>query len=225
LEWRPFDDLISPGSSTEASEAIDGFATRLGVPVSRPVASLLHLAVCARFCFPLMATAAEFGVVPMLRPRQLRYTFDGSGRFRLAVCQLPGGVKGDPGALAEHVRDEVLSGHLGRLTRAINGLVALPVRTTDGNTASAVAAACRAVSAGSPEPTVRRAGHLLEWFLDHEPLEEAGTLVPLSNGVTGESRFQRRNCCLFFQVPGGGTCADCILGAPPKQGSRASQEP
>jgi ferric iron reductase protein FhuF len=23
--------------------------------------------------------------------------------------------------------------------------------------------------------------------------------------------FRRRSCCLFYRVPGGGTCGDCIL--------------
>jgi hypothetical protein len=217
--WRPFDDLVAREWTDPLREAIEGFAVRIGAPVSRPVASLLHLGVSARFCFPLLATAAEFGVLPNLDSDRLRYTFDGSGRFRLALRELPDGVSGDLHTLAERLRDQVVRGHLARLTRAINQVIALPPATTDGNMASALAAAGRELSAEPAEPAesapprvMGQATQLLTWLLDHEPLRGAGTIRSNSGDTPGAGRFRRRNCCLFFQIPGGGTCADCILG-------------
>jgi ferric iron reductase protein FhuF len=44
---------------------------------------------------------------------------------------------------------------------------------------------------------------VLATLLDHGPL--AGT------GRYERSVFVRNNCCLFYRVPAGGKCADCVL--------------
>ena len=38
------------------------------------------------------------------------------------------------------------------------------------------------------------------------PLSDTGTLGPDGEG------FRRRSCCLYYRVPGGGLCGDCVLG-------------
>jgi ferric iron reductase protein FhuF len=29
--------------------------------------------------------------------------------------------------------------------------------------------------------------------------------------ISGDLGFRRRSCCLFYRLPGGGTCGDCPL--------------
>jgi ferric iron reductase protein FhuF len=49
-----------------------------------------------------------------------------------------------------------------------------------------------------------RADALLEALLRSGPL--AGTGRRRDDGT-----FVRRSCCLFYRVPGAGTCGDCVL--------------
>ena len=42
------------------------------------------------------------------------------------------------------------------------------------------------------------------------PLAGLGEFVEEPSHPTGVG-FARRTCCLFYRVPGGGTCGDCVL--------------
>jgi hypothetical protein len=213
---RPFTDLIAAGASSPLRQILDALARYLGTPVSRPVASLLHLGAAARLCAPLLAAAADFGVVPDLDERHLRYACEPSGRLVLSAAEAPAGRTGDLPALADAIHGAVIGGPLATLTGAINQIVPLSGHTTRGNVASALAAAARILGAEDPERAGgARAHELLALLLDREPLRRAGSLRPSGQsgmaGQPGTTYFRRRNCCLFFQIPGGGTCGDCIL--------------
>jgi hypothetical protein len=56
------------------------------------------------------------------------------------------------------------------------------------------------------------AGRLAERVLARPPL--AGTGVLIRPDPARARRFLvRRNCCLYYRIPGGGTCGDCVLTA------------
>jgi iron complex transport system ATP-binding protein len=53
---------------------------------------------------------------------------------------------------------------------------------------------------------------LARGVLAHEPFAGLGSFVPDPDHPSGLG-FARRTCCLYYRVPGGGKCADCLLRA------------
>ena len=78
-----------------------------------------------------------------------------------------------------------------------------------GNVASALAGAAGMLAEGFPA-RAQAAGQLTAAILRQGPLRGTGELVQPDAAVA--RRFLvRRSCCLFYRVPGGGTCGDCVL--------------
>jgi ferric iron reductase protein FhuF len=76
-------------------------------------------------------------------------------------------------------------------------------RILRGNATSAVVAAGRQVARSRPE-AAGRAESVVRGLLEAEPMSDTGSL---SAGWA----FRRRSCCLYYRLPGGGTCGDCVL--------------
>jgi ferric iron reductase protein FhuF len=75
-----------------------------------------------------------------------------------------------------------------------------------GNVASAVAGARSALVAAAPD----RASSILatvQALFDVEPLVGTGAF----GGGMQPREFRRNSCCLYYRVPGGGYCGDCVL--------------
>jgi ferric iron reductase protein FhuF len=89
-----------------------------------------------------------------------------------------------------------------RLGRAIAAAGGVSPRVLQGNVSSAVAGAVRMLGAASPSHA-RLAWTVGQRLLDREPLLDTGS-------YTG-TVFRRSTCCLYYQVPGGGYCGDCVL--------------
>jgi ferric iron reductase protein FhuF len=70
-----------------------------------------------------------------------------------------------------------------------------------GNVASALAGATGMVGPAHEQ----RARDILAACLDRPPLAGTGSLVPPRRVLA------RANCCLYYRIPGGGTCGDCVL--------------
>ena len=78
-----------------------------------------------------------------------------------------------------------------------------------GNVASALAGAMTMLIEAHPEQADTTAG-LVERLLEREPLTGTGEVVRPE--ASHPRRFLvRRSCCLFYRVPGGGYCGDCVL--------------
>ncbi|MCV2491173.1 (2Fe-2S)-binding protein [Geodermatophilus sp. YIM 151500] len=176
-----------------------------GAPVVEPrvAASIVHLGLVARLLSPLLGAALVTGVLPVAAPDRVHLRPTGSHPLPLAL----------PGADAVPVSgaDEV-AGALGRhwLTPAVEPLDAavhdrfrLSRKVLSGNVVSAVAGALRTAAGARPE-LARRAADVLDAVLTDGPL--AGTGRRRDDGS-----FVRRSCCLFYRLPGAGTCADCVL--------------
>jgi ferric iron reductase protein FhuF len=96
---------------------------------------------------------------------------------------------------------------------AVRGRVAVAERVLWGNAASSVASARRLVAAARPA-AAPRAADVARHLLTTGSLAPTATLhnpVPPDVGWT----FHRRSCCLYYRVPGGATCGDCVLRRPP----------
>jgi hypothetical protein len=205
--WRALSDLGNAAGRKALDEAVNQLAAYFQSPDRRPVASLLQMSAAARLASPLLAAAADSGIVPDLQPRAVRVGFTTAGAVRLRLAEMPDGITGTPDDLAPAVRRQLLDGPLAFFTRCLRRVASLSPHVTTGNLASTLAAATRMIDTGREEP---RARDLLARLLRDEPLRSAGQLETADRAADGW-RFRRRNCCLFYRIPGGGTCGDCIL--------------
>jgi ferric iron reductase protein FhuF len=208
VRWHPFTAL----DGRLLADHVAALGDRLGAGEHRPIASILHLGAASAICAPLLASAAANRVVPPLQPEHVQFGFRASGPLQLALIALPEGRPALLPELADQLIDVAVRGLLEPFTRALTTTVALPQKTLQGNLFSALAAAARLVE---PEQAGARARALVDLVVRRFPaLRAAGTFD--WRGVHAGDRhayFRRRNCCLFYRVPGGGICGDCILSA------------
>ncbi|MQS08872.1 (2Fe-2S)-binding protein, partial [Streptomyces alkaliphilus] len=112
----------------------------------------------------------------------------------------------DPLAAAVH---RTVRSALDPLAEELRAATGLSPRIALGNTASALVGTGRVLRAARPE-RAELTGSLLLRLLARSPLDAAGRMSPGPDGdPTGG--YLRRSCCLYYRVPGGGTCGDCVL--------------
>jgi ferric iron reductase protein FhuF len=78
-----------------------------------------------------------------------------------------------------------------------------------GNVASALAGAMTMLVEVHPEQA-DTAARLVETLLERGPLAGTGEIFR-PEASRPQRFFVRRSCCLFYRVPGGGYCGDCVL--------------
>lgn len=198
-DWLPAAALYSAG----LGELIDATGASLGVTEPRVAAATVHLGYAARLWSPVLHCALRHAIVPDLTG--LRAGTAPSLRLNLPE---PGGwrVAGPAGQAALAYRMVVL-GHLEPLRAHLP--VKIAAGLLHGNSAAAMTAALRLLAAAQPR-LGPRARVMAQRLLATGVLRDTGEL-------TGPGlEFIRRSCCLFYRVPGGGTCADCPL--PPRSG-------
>jgi hypothetical protein len=191
--WRPFTELH--GRALPAQ--IAAVRAKLGTGETRVAASLLFQGIAGRLWSPVLAAAAEHGVLPDLEPARTYWRAASPGPVLLAA---PGvdGLSADPAA----VRRVVVERHLRPLVAAVRVLTPVAEGLLWGNAASALTGAL-AVLTGARPASAAQGRRLVEELLSMPPLRGTGTLGPQG--------FLRRSCCLYYRVPGGGLCGDCAL--------------
>jgi hypothetical protein len=198
--WRPLRELYTdPGP---LAERIRQVGDALGTSDDRVAASIAYQGLAARVASPLVAVAAVHGVLPTWSPDTLHWRPAAVGPWPLWESA-ERAARPAPAELPASVADALLTPHLAALAAATTAVVSVSGRTLRGNAASALVGAggmvarTRPGSAGSARRVV--AGLLAAPWLDG-----AGAFGP------GWS-FRRRSCCLYYRVPGGGLCGDCVL--------------
>jgi FhuF 2Fe-2S C-terminal domain len=178
----------------------------------RVAASLAFQGLAAQVVSAPYATAVLHGTVPALTPATLflRRTGDGGWALRSAATALADGAELAP----------VLEGLLAPLVAAVRAQVPVAERLLWGNAASTVAAAKRLLVVQRPA-TADRAAEVAEAVLAAGPFGGAGELLPPRDPDRNWT-FRRRSCCLYYRVPGGGLCDDCVRSPPLRSGGRAS---
>lgn len=195
--WRPMRYLY-----TDPQPLIDRIAHvgRVLGSDRRVAASIAFQGLAARVLSAPFATVAVHGVLPDLTADALHWRPSATGPWPL-WCADP--APRDPADLATLLVD----GHLTPLVDAVRAQVSISERVLWGSVASSVASAKRLV--GTPRATA-----VADELLATGPLAGTGELRP-PTGPDRDWSFRRRSCCLYYRVPGGGLCGDCVLAARP----------
>jgi ferric iron reductase protein FhuF len=202
--WRPFHTF----TGEVLDRRVDQVAEQLGGVPRRIAASLLSLSVSARVTALVLGAATLHGVVPRLHDR-LQWRPWSGGPAPLWIAR-PEAVDHGPGpdALAAAAAHE-LDATLRPVLDATRTQASVSDQVTWGNVASSLGGALRMLLTQRPD-TASRAIALAVAIAEQPPLAGLGRFVEDPSHPTGIA-FARRTCCLFYRVPGGGTCGDCVL--------------
>ncbi len=219
--WRPlgelYDDLREDGPLPRRIRFV---ATALGTEDLRVAASIAYQGLAARLVSPVLAVAAVHGLVPPWTPESLHWRHAVSGPWPLWESGPPEPApepEQAPRDTSRRVVEALVGPHLVALAAATRAVVSVSERTLWGNAASAVVAAADLVARSRP-PAGHRIATITDAVLASGPLAGAG-------GFEAPGRFRRRSCCLYYRIPGGGTCGDCVLTGSPAQRRRPGGTP
>ncbi|WP_405010077.1 (2Fe-2S)-binding protein [Kitasatospora sp. NBC_01539] len=217
--FRPLRELYATGPGSPIARKSAAAARQLGTAEPRVAASIVHLGLAARLWSVALGTAALGGAVPDLDPDRAHFALPPQGpldlwlphAFRLPRPAVTG--PGDP--LVEQLHRTVVVANLASLAAAVRSVAPVAPRLLDGNAASALAGTVRVLG---NDPELRRTGAartaaaLARALLDSPPLLGTGT-----HTGPDPTAFRRNSCCLYYRVPGGGVCGDCVFDRPPRR--------
>ncbi len=178
-------ELYAGGPVLEAR--IDHVARQLGTEERRVAGSIMLQGLAARLWSPAVGAAALGLDVPKLDPATTHW--DG-GRLRSA--------DGARGGRASDVVDH----HLEPLVEAVQRSTNVSPKLLWGNAASALVGTVKVLLTERP---TAKATALRDQLLQDERLADTGQFDAPGAG------FRRTTCCLFYRVPNGGVCGDCVL--------------
>lgn len=197
-DWVTWSSLVDEGAlSARSSEVAEVLRAD---PGNRAVTSLVHLGLVARLLAPPVGASLLTGVLPAAEEVHLRLT--GSNPVPMALS----GVSAVPATAPADVAQSLTSHWLGPRVAPLSARMSshgLSTHVLTGNTISAVAGILTIATRARPDLTDRAAG-VLDSLLTSGPLADTGGRRP-------DGSFRRRSCCLFYRLPGGGFCADCVL--------------
>jgi FhuF 2Fe-2S C-terminal domain len=214
--WRPFAELLDGDVAAERVDAArKTLQTTFGladdaVPV-RVVASVTFLGVAARLLSPPLAAVAVGGVLPLAGSHVLWWRPVRAGPWPIAYDGGEGlSCEGlDADAVAAAFVDSAVRGPVTALLDVFRLRFRLSPLVLWGNVASALAGAAGMVADLSP-PHAEPAAAVCERTLAVPPLAGTGTLVR-PDPASARRFLVRHNCCLYYRIPGGGKCSDCVL--------------
>ncbi|MET9958338.1 (2Fe-2S)-binding protein [Streptomyces sp. NPDC006326] len=184
----------------QLGEYVGEVGRRIGSGSGRVAASTAQFGIASRLWSLGLGCAALAGRVPDLAADRVWWRMPAGGSLQL---WLPS--PGDGALPAEELGASVL-GHLAVLDAALRERFGVSPRVLRGNTASGLVGALRVLIDRVPGgAAVDLAAALLA---EGGALGGAGTFLHEEGlGVA----FVRRSCCLYYKVPGGGFCGDCVL--------------
>lgn len=200
--WRRFYD-----DPSAMSARVDLVGRALGTPDRRVAASIALQGLAARLVSPIIAVGAVRRVVPRWSPESLHWRPAVSGPWPMwesdAVATGPADGTGPVAAVVQAVVDALVEPHLAALVEVTRAVEPVSLRVLRGNVASAAASAGALVARARPAAE-RTVSAIVAGLLETPLLAGAGHFE------AGWS-FRRRSCCLYYRIPGGGTCGDCVL--------------
>ena len=207
-DWRPLAELRDPGVIAERVAAGRQTLIRMsglsGDEIGeREVASITFLGLASRLLSPLLGAAAVDGVLPVADPERLWWRPVDGGPIPIAFRDLTAVAETD-----ELTRTAV-RGLVEPILEVYRARFALSPQVLWGNVASALGGAAGMIADHAPGHAGRAAA-IVDQALARPPL--AGTAT-LERPDLARARWflVRNNCCLYYRIPGGGTCGDCVL--------------
>jgi hypothetical protein len=210
-DWRPLLELRDPAVIAERVTAGHRILTRLsgrgpGEIGRRVVASTIFLGLAARLVSPPLGAAALTGTMPLADPARLWWRPVEGGPMPIAYDDLGPAA----GGLEPLIRDLVTP-----VLETFRAGYALSPQVLWGNVASALGGAAgmiadRAREASVPPSAASSAAAVVHDALARPPLLGMATWERPDPGAA-RWFLVRHNCCLYYRIPGGGTCGDCIL--------------
>ncbi len=193
--WRPLTDLDDPAvvsGRVRAARAtlVDRFGLSPAQVPERVVASVLFLGMAARLVSPPLAAVAIAGVLPVPRRADLWWRPVDSGPLPVAYTAVG---TADPAQFAAGIVDGLVE----PLLAVVQDRFRVSPKVLYGNVASALGGAVTMLRGSG------RAGEVLEGLLREKPLAGAASVE--------QGMLRRNNCCLYYRIPGGGYCGDCVL--------------
>jgi hypothetical protein len=223
--WRPLSDLRDETVVAERVEAARRTLLRMsGLPrddiPERVVASVTFLGLASRLVSPLLGAVVAAGTLPRPGPAGLWWRPVDSGPIPIAYDPMPATAgAGDFAGVA-------LRGLVGPMVEVFGGRFGLSGHVLWGNVASALGGAAGMIATagsttadrpayvrGSASDAAGRAelaAGIVRELLNRAPLVGMATLERPEPEVA-RWFLVRRNCCLYYRIPGGGTCGDCVL--------------
>lgn len=206
--WRPFATLCGDADTLRdyalRMRAATAAGFRVGeaaVPV-RAAASSVHLSIAARLLSPTVGAAACLSAVPLLTADSVFWQDDSSHRPLLGAVRPTWSPVTDARAAAARITETLIDDVLRLLNTAMQQALSLPPQVMWGNIASAANGAVTVLAQTRPDAE-GFGRELVQAMIAAEPLFGTAEFTA--------GRFRRQNCCLFYQVPGGGYCGDCVL--------------
>ena len=203
-QWRPLTELLDVDVVEERVEAARRTLVRMtgldaGEIGEREVASITFLGWASRLVSPVLGAIAVGGAMPLPELGLLRWRRVAGGPLPLAYAEM----------IATDVPEEFPLGPVRAILEVVARRFSLPEHLLWGNVASALGGAAGMIADASPEHA-ERAAAVVEGLLRREPL--SGTAI-LERPDPERARWflVRHNCCLYYRIPGGGTCGDCVL--------------
>ncbi|MCM4076105.1 (2Fe-2S)-binding protein [Paractinoplanes hotanensis] len=206
--WRPFGELLDPAVVAERVEAGRRVLLRMSglrrdEIGERVVASTIFLGLASRLVSPVLAAAALTGLVPLADPGRLWWRPVESGPMPIAYDGL--------GAAAGSGHDRTAIDQLVRpMLEVFRHRFVLSPQVLWGNVASALGGAVGMIAGNAPGRAAERAATIVTGLLAEPPLAGMATLHR-PDPHRARWFLVRDNCCLYYRIPGGGTCGDCVL--------------
>ncbi|MDH6142235.1 hypothetical protein P3T35_004257 [Kitasatospora sp. GP30] len=201
--YRPLGALFATGPGAPLAVRIGEVAGKLRTAEPRVAASITHLGLAARFWSVTLGMLAVGGLVPEFDAERVHWRQPADGPLDL---WLPGSAAQPAGpAPAEDVHRAAIAGALAPLATAVQAVASVADGLLAGNAASALVGTVRQMRRQLPAPDHRRVAAVAGELLAREPL--LGTL-------RGDS-LRRTSCCLYYRIPGGGLCGDCVFDRAP----------
>jgi ferric iron reductase protein FhuF len=214
--FRPLRDLLDPEVVTDRVALGRRTLARLGglaeeeIP-QRPAASIIFLGLASRLLSPPLAAACVAGAVPVSDMDLMWWKPVDAGPLPISYRDV-GGIPcadRDPAYVAAELTHTAVHGLVAPILEVFRTRFRLSPQVVWGNVASTLGGALTMIAQSAPTHTARAAA-VVEAMLDTPPLKGAADLVR-PGPATERWSLKRRNCCLYYRIPGGGYCGDCVL--------------
>jgi ferric iron reductase protein FhuF len=215
VSWQPLTSLFADHEAF--ADRVTTAADLLGTRERRVAASILHLGIAARLWSPYLGTAVVHDTLLDWTADTLHFKPAPSGPLPLRLL-FPAARPATDTTTPDMATSVYIA--MEPLLTALNDLVRATVKIAPGllwgNTASALGGAVHTLTRQRPAHS-SKAVALGATLLGHGRLRGLGHFT---EPAPGRPFFTRTTCCLYYRIPGAGTCGDCALLTPQARQAR-----